>query len=180
MPFLNFETCHSRVNMSHVIDEGRPSATTRRRRSPYKTSLRRDLARVFLRGPLFRRRIVEEDSSVSSYTTSYFTDTESASDSTSSGSRRRSARKTRDVSDDATLIRAYLPHDKPLHIRRTLDQFYYYMLEDTTIRDNDQVVDRWARQKLGKNNPRILMVDQLWLWIINDGKIYALGFPFRG
>ncbi|KAI1639109.1 hypothetical protein F4809DRAFT_172745 [Biscogniauxia mediterranea] len=65
--------------------------------------------------------------------------------------------------------------DLPLHPRRTLDQSYYYMLEDTSYRDETQVVSRWNHNR----NPQkirgggehgaahnILMVDQLWLWNI--------------
>ena len=89
-------------------------------------------------------------------------------------------KRTSSESEDVTLIRAYLNHDQPLHIRRTLDQFYYYMLEDTARRDKVQVVDRWARRELNDQDPKVLMVDQLWLWIINDRKFCALTFPFRG
>jgi len=70
--------------------------------------------------------------------------------------------------EEETLVQAYLHHDPPLHIRRTLDQYYYYMLEDTRLRDADQVVTRWARDRLHKKHHNILMVDQLWLWVIKD------------
>lgn len=64
------------------------------------------------------------------------------------------------------LVREYLPKSPPLHIRRTLDQYYYYMLSDTRQRDADQVVTRWARDYLKISDHNILMVDQLWLWVI--------------
>ena len=64
------------------------------------------------------------------------------------------------------LVREYLPKSPPLHIRRTLDQYYYYMLSDTGQRDADQVVTRWARDYLNVSDHNILMVDQLWLWVI--------------
>ncbi|GAB7332487.1 hypothetical protein MBLNU13_g04281t1 [Cladosporium sp. NU13] len=64
------------------------------------------------------------------------------------------------------LVREYLPKSPPLHIRRTLDQYYYYMLSDTGQRDADQVVTRWARDYLKIRDHNILMVDQLWLWVI--------------
>ena len=76
------------------------------------------------------------------------------------------------------LIRGYLYPDegiKPLHSRRTLDQYSYYMLKSTERRDKDQVVYRWASRELPPpESPKdactpILMVDQLWLWVLPDG-----------
>lgn len=68
--------------------------------------------------------------------------------------------------EEEDLVRIYLYHSPPLHMRRTLDQYYYYMLEDTEDRDADQVVTRWAKNQLGKPRHNILMVDQLWIWVI--------------
>lgn len=63
---------------------------------------------------------------------------------------------------------AYLQAERPLHIRRTLDQYYYHALDETAQRDNDQTVMRYLRQK--KIQPEIItMVDQLWLWVIREG-----------
>ena len=102
-----------------------------------------------------------------------------------------------------------------IHIRRSLDQSFYWSLPNSDYRDNDQVVDRYvdkvaARQSSapttssaddgkGPNNnlrrglfehtrqPRssqhrtatarqsqtkhrhLLMVDQLWMWVMNEG-----------
>lgn len=78
---------------------------------------------------------------------------------------------------DPMLIRGYLyPEEgiKPLHSRRTLDQYSYYMLKSTERRDKDQVVYRWAKRERPSKRPKdactpILMVDQLWLWVIPDG-----------
>ncbi|KAM0712140.1 hypothetical protein Q7P37_011234 [Cladosporium fusiforme] len=64
------------------------------------------------------------------------------------------------------LVQEYLHHKPPLHARRTLDQYYYYMLKDTRVRDADQVVTRWAIKQLGEPHHNILMVDQLWIWVI--------------
>jgi len=71
---------------------------------------------------------------------------------------------------DEKLIRAYLHSNSdkqtaPLHVRRTLDQFFYSTLDDTDFRDQDQVVYRFTE----KSEPVILMIDQLWLWIIDEG-----------
>ncbi|KAF1992710.1 hypothetical protein P154DRAFT_452242 [Amniculicola lignicola CBS 123094] len=65
------------------------------------------------------------------------------------------------------LIEGYIPKSakKPLHCRRTLDQYSYYMLETTDRRDEDQVVFRWAKER---SQAPILMVDQLWLWVLPD------------
>ncbi|KAH6627459.1 hypothetical protein F5144DRAFT_651976 [Chaetomium tenue] len=88
--------------------------------------------------------------------------------------------------ETALLIGAYFP-DRPLHCRRTLDQFTYHMLDDTERRDNTQVMSRWTKKELDKVDkdmrdrmlepPRrrrdgghlpVLMVAQLWLWILED------------
>jgi Mg2+ and Co2+ transporter CorA len=86
-----------------------------------------------------------------------------------------------------------------LHVRRTLDQSHYFMLEDTTNRDQDQVVLRAAR--IPKKSPTsnlekdagsrkesatepvysdkeeypMVVVDQLWLWVI--GNTVVSSFP---
>ncbi|KAL7946051.1 hypothetical protein V8C42DRAFT_357626 [Trichoderma barbatum] len=76
-----------------------------------------------------------------------------------------------------------------LHIRRTLDQYLYHNLKDTKIRDADQTVHRY-QNKLNKDKPvseqdplTVIMVDQLWLWILVDtaGKAKAIVtcFPSR-
>jgi hypothetical protein len=41
------------------------------------------------------------------------------------------------------MLCAYLYHHPPVHARRTLDQFYYHMLENTEERDQDQVITRY-------------------------------------
>lgn len=71
-----------------------------------------------------------------------------------------------DYDDDEKLLRNFINASPPLHVRRTLDQYYFPTLEDTSARDKDQVVFR-NTDKLYK---RVVMVDQLWLWIINDSK----------
>jgi len=129
---------------------------------------------------------------------------------------------------DTSLIEAYLESERPVHCRRTLDQYQYYMLKTTEARDRDQVVYKWARkQKEAKvSNSQsdvvddfgggrdmfnawshgmgdewmqrqgisyglepgdadkderlhkakhwpIVMVDQLWLWILPDGAFHT-------
>jgi len=75
---------------------------------------------------------------------------------------------------DEKLIQAYLrtldsKQGLPLHVRRTLHQFYS-ALRNTDYRDQDQVVYRYTKHT-APPNPQIFMVDQLWLWIISSGKI---------
>jgi Mg2+ and Co2+ transporter CorA len=69
---------------------------------------------------------------------------------------------------DEMLIRAHLATSTvSLHVRRTLDQFYYHNI-DTESRDQDQVVYRYQTQgkDLDSCDPKIVMVDQLWMWIL--------------
>jgi hypothetical protein len=71
------------------------------------------------------------------------------------------------------LIKAYLvsSEDKPmppLQLRRTLDQYFYTHLKNTSQRDSDQVVYKHTKLTF---EPKIFMVDQLWLWILDDGNM---------
>ncbi|KAI4229409.1 MAG: hypothetical protein L6R36_000863 [Xanthoria steineri] len=76
---------------------------------------------------------------------------------------------------DEMLIQAYLRSTPNLHIRRTLDQFYYHAIS-TEDRDTDQVVYRYTREKRQKR--KVFMVDQLWVWIIGKDLIVT-SFPQR-
>lgn len=93
-------------------------------------------------------------------------------------------------SETARLISAYFDNkDFPLHCRRTLDQFTYHMLEDTERRDNTQVMFKWTKKdqtkkrKGSKPTSRhrrsypLLMVDQLWLWILEDEQTVITSLP---
>jgi hypothetical protein len=95
---------------------------------------------------------------------------------------------------DEKLIEKHLSKKPPLHPRRTLDQSYYWTLKDTCSRDRDQVVYRGTAPypKLlhfgckkddpktdkacpqctenVKKVPRVVMVDQLWMWILDESK----------
>ena len=73
---------------------------------------------------------------------------------------------------ESKLIQRCLFDSLPLHIRRTLHQFYYETMEDTEVRDGSQVVSRYAKER--GMRPNILMVDQLWLWILNAGMMQDL------
>lgn len=91
------------------------------------------------------------------------------------GEGENSSANEKNRSPDEKLIHTYL-HQKPyMHIRRTLDQYYYHTMKDTTERDEDQVVYRYAKKMWPDENEsvhNILMVDQLWLWILDGGKLF--------
>lgn len=72
------------------------------------------------------------------------------------------------------LIQAYLKPGvggevPPLQIRRTLDHYFYSHLASTSRRDGDQVVQRYTSDFVDME-PKMFMVDQLWLWVLDDGK----------
>ncbi|KAJ5240233.1 hypothetical protein N7468_004852 [Penicillium chermesinum] len=101
---------------------------------------------------------------------------------------------------EAQLIWEYLGSEPPIHFRRTLDQFGYPNLRSTVARDDDQMLwkrtrrparlDDQLREYLeaanddpdGEEEPtefmdgNVLMVDQLWLWIV-DQKTVVTFFP---
>ncbi|KAH7309885.1 hypothetical protein B0I35DRAFT_440765 [Stachybotrys elegans] len=81
---------------------------------------------------------------------------------------------------DEKLLKDNLYKDPPLHVRRTLDQYYFSTLDDTSERDRDQVVYRETRgsRSLHSRTARVVMVDQLWLWILDDNTIIT-SFPRR-
>jgi hypothetical protein len=68
--------------------------------------------------------------------------------------------------DDENLIKAYYQF---LHPRRTLDQFYYHMLENSGTTDKGQVIQTWLHRQ-HQSKTYVMMADQLWLWIINDSE----------
>ncbi|KAA8650460.1 uncharacterized protein ATNIH1004_003146 [Aspergillus tanneri] len=100
------------------------------------------------------------------------------------------------ASIESKLIWEYLGSEPPIHIRRTLDQFGYPNLRSTAARDDDQML--WKRTKKpidpsdkpGELSPlhnedrspksfmdgKVLMVDQLWLWIVDRGTVVSF-FP---
>ena len=80
-----------------------------------------------------------------------------------------------DTEHDVLLLKDYLHHNPPLHGRRTLDQSYYWKIDDTGPRDRDQVVYRATKTgKDTRKTTRVIMVDQLWLYILDDRKLFVL------
>lgn len=78
-------------------------------------------------------------------------------------------------SRDELLVHAY---KDALHPRRTLDQFFYHGIE-TDQRDSDQVVWRFCK-KYRQDEPKLFMVDQLWLWVLGGGKFPTIERPKVG
>src|ERR1700722_13349268 len=106
---------------------------------------------------------------------------------------------------DEKLFKGDAHNTTPLHVRRTLDQSLYFMLSNTKKRDRDQVVLRGGRREVlaidfhgsddiesdtseddedpdvdeffynDEETTPMVMVDQLWLWVIGDTVI--TGFP---
>ncbi|KAI6080645.1 hypothetical protein F4821DRAFT_265698 [Hypoxylon rubiginosum] len=71
----------------------------------------------------------------------------------------------------------------PLHPRRTLDQFFYPSLIDTTARDSDQTLSKWTGSNLGQegrhkaaDDSLLILVDQLWCWVVDKDTIVTF-FP---
>ena len=124
-------------------------------------------------------------------------------------------RTATELSQDEVLMRAHMAASTSfLHIRRTLDQFFYHkyvsraasdsawrsclspyvshlrirrMLTlhstdsiDTQQRDGDQVVYRFQKKhrKPPDLDPKIFMVDQLWMWILGRDTVIT-SFPQR-
>lgn len=109
----------------------------------------------------------------------------------------------KDVADakalEAKVIWQYLGSEPPFHCRRTLDQFGYPNLRNTKARDDDQILYKRTKErsenptrkmkppkqgkKVDKFSPdsqvadgKVLMVDQLWLWMMDQTSVVTL-FP---
>ena len=103
---------------------------------------------------------------------------------------------------DEKMVEKYLSTRPALHPRRTLDQSYYWTSKETASRDRDQVVYR-ATSPVAKHLPqacsaniakdllydkstenikkvpRLVMVDQLWMWILDESKFTSYSpFPY--
>lgn len=85
---------------------------------------------------------------------------------------------SKDYAAHLSLFNAHLKEpNQTLHIRRTLDQFFYHSV-DTSSRDMDQVVSRFQSKRCedALTDPNVLMVDQLWIWVI-DKDLVITSFP---
>jgi hypothetical protein len=87
---------------------------------------------------------------------------------------------------NSKLIAKYLEHGAyhenggNLHVRRSLDQFYYDTQIQTDERDKDQIVFKYTRdnEKALKKKPVVMMVDQLWVWVLEDANIRKSSFQY--
>lgn len=74
-----------------------------------------------------------------------------------------------ELEPDTKLVHSYLHYQPPFHPRRTLDQSYYFKLENTEFRDRDQVVYRGTKEgRKIHGSTRVIMVDQLWMYILDE------------
>ncbi|KAL4893515.1 ankyrin repeat-containing domain protein [Aspergillus ambiguus] len=84
---------------------------------------------------------------------------------------------------DDLLVDAHVPSASlTLHLRQTLDQ-YFYPHSNTERRDKDQVVYRYQTRGPGRKrilyaSPKLFMVDRLWMWILGEDLIITC-FPQR-
>jgi hypothetical protein len=85
---------------------------------------------------------------------------------------------------DSLLIARYLDHGAhchgSLHVRRSLDQYYYDTQDDTDERDKDQIVYKYTKSHgldlVKKKKAVVMMVDQMWLWVLEDANIREFRF----
>ena len=67
-----------------------------------------------------------------------------------------------------------IPSATCLHPRRTLDAAGYPCLPTDSLkkRNSDQVLARYQRSlnKVRLEQPKVMMVDQLWLWVLDECK----------
>ena len=115
------------------------------------------------------------------------------------------------------LIWQYLLSDRPVHCRRTLDQYGYPSLRNTAVRDGDQILYKRTKAEVDPSPPKepprptfkpkhrsspgrrsvaagagmdgsegagsaddaakVLMVDQMWLWIIDSKTVITFFSP---
>ncbi|XXH00153.1 hypothetical protein Hte_006495 [Hypoxylon texense] len=57
------------------------------------------------------------------------------------------------------------------HEPMTLDQYYYPTITNTDERDKDQVLSKFLDKQGRQSDRKILMVNQLWIWIIDEKTI---------
>ncbi|KAH8710144.1 hypothetical protein GQ44DRAFT_830452 [Phaeosphaeriaceae sp. PMI808] len=86
------------------------------------------------------------------------------------------------ASERETLEHGLFQHP-PLHPRRTLDQFYYSSLTDTTARDRDQTISKWTGSDIDQDgrdsaadDSLLIMIDQLWCWVLDERTVLSF-FP---
>lgn len=88
---------------------------------------------------------------------------------------------------DDEFVEKYLHHSSPLHDRRSLHQAYYYNLGKTenidgevdeeegsqegySLQNDEQVMQRFTKRN-NDSEAKMIVVDQLWLWVIKGSGI---------
>ncbi|KAK7974435.1 hypothetical protein PG989_016283 [Apiospora arundinis] len=153
LPYIHWETGHRRDKMVQAIDQ-----TIGRKKDPaflditMKTMETTDMSRTATKPKPWRRLLARYLFAVAQVA------------------------EQKDYEADERLLRDYVTADPPLHIRRTLDQYCFVNLDDTS---KDQVVYRGTLDKRdSRTQSRVVMVDQLWLWILNNNTVIT-SFPRR-
>ena len=69
---------------------------------------------------------------------------------------------------DRDFIEKYLHHHtSPFHDRRSLEQAYYHDFGMTaSLDEQEQVMERYIRKERKGEEPKLIVIDQLWLWLI--------------
>ena len=173
MPYLHFESYAKSQKMSMVLDEVFRKANPKKAAAKAKYDDERGDFEDVMSGALPQERPFLEQSFYSAH------DPETASIASTPVTPSLPPDDRIDQqnwSKDVMLTHAYLLEASPLHPRRTLDQFYY-PTGNTSDRDQDQVVYRYYL-KYGLKEPKVFMVDQLWLWIL-DNDLVVTSFPYQ-
>ena len=164
MPILHFELYDNWQKMLAVLNEIYARSSSRRAlaKSRLNQSDASDLDNLLSSVPLNMRAGMEQE---------YYARLSSENISGSTAVTREGTPgplgEREEMTRDEKLICSYLLEASPLHPRRTLDQFYY-PAGNTADRDQDQVVYRYFKTHRIKE-PKIFMVDQLWMWILGKG-----------
>ncbi|KAI1772260.1 hypothetical protein F4818DRAFT_426840 [Hypoxylon cercidicola] len=179
MPYIHWESSSSKKVMDGAIKEPRKSnrgSRVSKLSKEYRFTWKRDESK---KGTPERSEYVNaedaNDSGQSTLQSSYYMSVKETKKGTS---QRNGVEET----PDFRLLQIYLRSfdTSPLHVRRTFDQFQYYMNDDTAARDDDQVVSRYFKRRHPDATVPIMMVDQLWMWIIDNSIMNLFSAQFHG
>lgn len=65
-----------------------------------------------------------------------------------------------------------------LQVRRSLDDYFFTHRQGSGTKDAGQVLWRFSKRIHPGRDPNIFMVDQLWMWILDESKSLYLHFLF--
>jgi hypothetical protein len=85
-------------------------------------------------------------------------------------------KKTDEKANESSIgvIEKDLYSELPLHCRKTLSEFYY----GTMLQKPKQIVTHYYKEFWPDEDPATLMVDQLWMLVLVDGKWYSSTVTF--